>query len=77
MEFIKVLQEEYPDLLLTRYKIEEIASEPLETMEAISIKRGFILPGKRIDYERCGKTVIDEFRSGKIGKITLEKANKV
>ena len=42
-------------------------------MEAIAFKRGFILPGKRIDYERCGKTVLDEFRSGAIGNITLEK----
>ena len=42
-------------------------------MEEIAEKRGFILPGKRIDYERCARTVMDEFRSGKIGKITLEK----
>ena len=42
-------------------------------MEAIALKRGFILPGKRIDYERCAKTVLDEFRGGKIGRITLEK----
>ena len=43
-------------------------------MEALALKRGFILPGKRIDYERTARTVIDEFRAGKIGKITLEKA---
>jgi len=30
------------------------------------------LPGKRIDYERTAKTVLDEFRGGKIGRITLE-----
>ena len=41
-------------------------------MEAIALKRGFILPGKRIDYERIGKLVLDEFRSAKIGRITLE-----
>ena len=35
-------------------------------------KRGFLLPGKRIDYERTAVTVLDEFRSGKIGCITLE-----
>ena len=37
-------------------------------------QRGFIMPGKRIDYERTGRTVLDEFRGGKIGRITLEKA---
>ena len=46
--------------------------ETLENMEAIAFKRGFLMPGKRIDYERTGRTVIDEFRSGKLGRITLE-----
>ena len=47
---------------------------PLGAMEAIARKRGFIMPGKRIDYERCARTVMDEFRSGLIGRITLEHA---
>ena len=47
---------------------------PLGAMEAIARKRGFIMPGKRIDYERCARTVMDEFRAGTIGKITLEHA---
>ncbi|MCI5697593.1 MAG: ribosome biogenesis GTPase YlqF [Clostridiales bacterium] len=46
----------------------------LSLLNEISRKRGYILSGKRIDYERAGKAVIDEFRSGKIGRITLEKA---
>ena len=41
-------------------------------MEAIAAKRGFIMAGKRIDYERTAKTVLDEFRSATIGRITLE-----
>jgi len=41
-------------------------------MEAIAMKRGYILPGKKIDYDRCARTVLDEFRAGMIGKITLE-----
>ena len=41
-------------------------------MENVARKRGFILPGKRIDYERTARTVIDEFRAGTIGRITLE-----
>lgn len=74
MELIGVLSESYPTLLKERYKLEEIEETPLATMEAIAGKRGFILPGKRIDYERCARTVLDEFRGGKIGRITLEKA---
>ena len=73
LELIKVLQNDYPQLLMERYKLDEIVETPLDNMEAICMKRGFILPGKRIDYERCAKTLLDEFRSGKIGRITLEK----
>jgi len=73
LELIKVLQADYPELLKERYKLEELGQQPLETMERIAEKRGFILSGKRIDYERTGRTVLDEFRAGVIGKITLEK----
>lgn len=72
MELISVLSEKYPALLKQRYKLDELADTSLENMENMAVKRGCILPGKRIDYERIGKLVLDEFRSGKIGKITLE-----
>ena len=74
-ELIKVLGESYPQLLKERYKLDEISEEPIENMDNIATKRGFILSGKRIDYERTGRTVVDEFRGGVIGRITLEKAN--
>ena len=74
LELIKVLAADYPKLLMERYKLDGISEDGLENMEAIALKRGFILPGKRIDYERWAKTVLDEFRGGKIGHITLEKA---
>lgn len=73
LELIKLLSQDYPQLLISRYKLDEIDEDALTNMENIARKRGFILPGKRIDYERCGRTVLDEFRSGKIGNITLEK----
>ena len=72
MNFIGKIGRLAPELLLERYKISEIGETDLETMEAIASKRGFVLSGKRIDYERTAKTVLDEFRSGKLGRITLE-----
>ncbi|MDR3225966.1 MAG: ribosome biogenesis GTPase YlqF [Clostridiales Family XIII bacterium] len=45
----------------------------LAIMEAIALKRGCILPGKRIDYERAGRMILDEFRAGKLGRITIER----
>ena len=46
--------------------------EALAVMEEIARKRGYILPGKRIDYERTARALLDEFRAGKLGRITLE-----
>ena len=48
-------------------------SPVLLLLNDICRKRGWILPGKKLDYERAGRTILDEFRSGLIGHITLEK----
>lgn len=74
LELIGFLADNYPEEFMNRYKLSELSDDKLTNMEALALKRGFILPGKRIDYERTARTVIDEFRAGKIGKITLEKA---
>lgn len=72
LELIGVLKESYITLIAERYKLDEIGETPLEIMEQIAQKRGFIQSGQRIDYERTGRTIMDEFRGGIIGKITLE-----
>ncbi|MBE6042032.1 MAG: ribosome biogenesis GTPase YlqF [Clostridiales bacterium] len=72
-ELIRYLGENYPELMKERYKLNDVSEDPLENMDNIAAKRGFIMSGKRIDYERTGRTVLDEFRGGKIGRITLEK----
>ena len=76
LELIKVLRRDYPELLLERYKLDEdcLEYEDIELLDEICRRRGYILPGKRIDYDRAGKAVLDEFRNGKIGRITLEMA---
>ena len=56
----------------TGYPIETETDAALANMHQMAIKRGCILPGKRIDYERIGKLLLDEFRAAKIGRITLE-----
>ena len=76
LELIRVLGERYPDMLAERYGLDGIDEDPLVNMEAIAQKRGFIMSGKRIDYERCARTVLDEFRAGRIGRITLESPGK-
>lgn len=51
----------------------EFTDPAIVNIEAIARQRGFIMSGNRIDYERASRTIIDEFRSGMIGRITLER----
>lgn len=76
LEFITWIMSRYPQNLKERYKLEEFSDTPLETMEAIAMKRGFVMSGKRIDYERTARTILDEFRAGKIGNISLEECDE-
>jgi len=70
---VQRLQEYYPENLKERYKIEKIFEDPLETLNAIARKRGCLIRGGEIDYNRISVILLDEFRGGKIGKITLER----
>ena len=47
--------------------------EPYEVLEAIGRKRGMLLRGNEVDTERAANTLLTEYRSGKLGKITLER----
>ncbi|MBD7910433.1 MULTISPECIES: ribosome biogenesis GTPase YlqF [Clostridium] len=72
-KLVERLQTFYPEKLIERYKIEEVFDNPLETLDAIAIKRGCIMKGREIDYNRIAVILLDEFRGGKIGNITLER----
>lgn len=72
LKLIERLMDIEPEKLKARYKLEELGSTPLETMDMIGRKRGFITGRKELDYTRIATTVLNEFRDGKIGKITLE-----
>ena len=73
LKLVERLQTYYPQRLKERYKIEEIFENPLETLDAIAIKRGAIMKGKEIDYNRIAVILLDEFRGGVIGNVTLER----
>ena len=67
---LKELQEKYPERLAERYGVE--GGTPLEMLDTVCEKRGFKLRGNEYDYERAIRAVIDDFRKGKLGKITLD-----
>lgn len=73
---IEILIKYYSTLLAKRYDLESQLENPLETMEAIGKRRGCIISGGNIDYERTAKLVLMEFRKGTIGRITLDRIGK-
>lgn len=72
---LEVLRDTYPQAMTARYKLEGIelsGMQGYELLELVGKKRGFLISGGEINTERAAITVLDEFRSGKLGKITLE-----
>lgn len=88
-QLLKFLLENYRTNIIERYKlslkyIEEILNRQeaenlniYEIMRQIGRKRGCIISGGEVDDEKTAKIILDDFRSGKIGNITLEKVERV
>ncbi len=71
-KLIELLIKRYPTNLKSRYKLETIEENTLDVMEEIARKRGCLRTGGEIDYSKVSNIILDEFRKGIIGKITLE-----
>ena len=68
------LNENYRELLCARYKLDNTdGMQGFELVEYIGRKRGFVVSGGEIDFLRASNILLDEFRSTKIGKISIEK----
>ncbi len=65
------LQEKYPEGLMDYYSLEQ-EDEPVKLLEEIGRKRGCLIKGGEIDYSRAAGLVWSDFRSGRLGRITLE-----
>ena len=75
------LGEHYPESLCVAYKLPAIAPREAEEndvswgyrlLEAAGKKRGFLISGGEVDTDRMARILLDEFRSGKLGRFTLE-----
>ena len=71
LKLLIYLQEAYPGVLKERYRIEE-DGEPVGLLEEIARARGCLKKGADLDYEKAAAMLLEEFRSGKLGRITLE-----
>ena len=69
---LDVLRRDYPDRLRERFHIEDIPDSTDELKEAIGKKRGCLMKGGIIDMEKVQGIVMQEFRAGKFGRITLD-----
>lgn len=70
---IKYLMRYYPEALISRYGNElQGLSEALPVFDAIGRKRGCVMKGGNVDYTKAARLVLDDFRSGRLGAITLE-----
>ena len=74
VELIKFLGEHYKELFLNRYQI-EWNEDPYVVLENLCFKRGCIAKGEKADVLKGSNLLLDEFRAGKIGKISLEFPN--
>lgn len=73
VRLLLVMQKNYPDRLEERYKISDFDElEPYELLELIGSKRGMLVKGGEIDTERAAVMLLDEYRSGKLGRLTLD-----
>ena len=71
LELIKILTKSYPGVLNERYEVDE-SVEPTQILIQIAQNRKCISKGNEPDYSKAAALLIEEFRSGKLGRITLE-----
>lgn len=69
LEELKILA---PQAMIERYHLKDLSGDGPQMMESICRGRGWLLKGGEADLERCCNVVLDEFRGGKIGRISLE-----
>ncbi len=69
---VEYLMENYPELLKARYQIEEMPQQPIDVMDEIARNRACMKKGGIADLYRVSEIVLNDYRSGALGQITLE-----
>lgn len=72
MRLLEVLAADYPALLHDRYQVDPAGLQPYDLLEEIGRRRGMRIRGGEVDTERAAAMLLDEYRSGKLGRLTLE-----
>ncbi|TCS79208.1 Ras superfamily GTP-binding protein YlqF [Tepidibacillus fermentans] len=70
---IRYFKEFYPERLIERYQLTDLQEDPIEVIRQIGQKRGLLVSGGEIDFDRTSEMIIRELRSGKLGPFCLER----
>ena len=68
----EILLEYYPQLLVARYGFKLEGMDPVGVVEGVAARRGFRIKGGEFDFEKAAHTLLQDYRSGAIGRISLE-----
>ena len=71
-DLIECLQQLYPQALAQRYSIEEMGAPP-QVLAQVAESRGCYGKGQTLDLEKAASILVDDFRSGRMGRMTLER----
>lgn len=72
MYALEYMSQAYPEALSTRYKLKELAETGAELLDAVGRKRGCLRSGGKVDLHKAAEIVLHEFRSAKVGLLSLE-----
>jgi ribosome biogenesis GTPase A len=70
---VEILVDMAPDKIKERFKLDSITADTYQLIAEMGKKRGCLQSGGKVDRDRISKLIIQEFRTGKLGRITLEK----
>ena len=73
-ELISLLEKDYPQVVKERFGIEDVNEERVKVLEEIARNRACLMKGGELDLSRAAALLLDDFRGGKLGRISLEKA---
>lgn len=73
LNLVAILKKYYPNYLMSRYKIDKIVDEDFELLKEIGKKRGCLIAGGEVDTLKTSHILLEDFRKGKLGKISLER----
>lgn len=62
----------YPERVKARFDVESLPTDPIELLDIIGAKRGCLVGGGHVDYDKVSKLLLNDLRSGKLGELTLE-----